>query len=222
MASNTSNLPTNDVLNSLARLPWLEIAAETWKLAKKLWRGLADEGIYEVLEYESRLELKDRNGRIAQFSKREKVRYLQNNILAYQDHAWGDGEILQDYKCTPGKVVDQYRPGQKTFLLISLRSVKKRGDVDEFRMAWGIREGFARKHELWETEVRHRTQKMQVTVVFPKSRLPKRVWVEEVLHRRQHRLGEDARVMLPDERLQVTWQLDKPQLNERYQIHWEW
>ena len=35
-------------------------------------------------------------------------------------------------------------------------------------------------------------------------------------------LGEDARVMLPDESLQVTWQLDKPQLNERYQIHWEW
>ena len=165
MASSTPNLPTNDVLNSLAKLPWLEIAAETWKLAKKLWRGLADEGIYEVLEYESRLELKDRNGRIAQFSKREKVRYLQNNILAYQDHAWGDGEILLDYKCTPGKVVDQYRPGQKTFLLIWLRSVKKRGDVDEFRMEWGIREGFSRKHELWETEVRHRTQKMQVSQV---------------------------------------------------------
>jgi len=74
MASSTPNLPTNDVLNSLAQLPWLEIAAETWKLAKKLWRGLADEGIYEVLEYESQLELKDRNGRFAHFSKREKVR----------------------------------------------------------------------------------------------------------------------------------------------------
>jgi hypothetical protein len=94
--------------------------------------------------------------------------------------------------------------------------------VDEFRIEWGIRQGFGRKHELWETEVRHRTQKMHMTIVFPKSRLPKRVWVEEVLHRKQYRLGEDARVMLPDERLQVTWQLDKPQLNERYQIHWEW
>lgn len=43
-------------------LPWLDILAETWKVTKTLWRGLADEGMYEVLEYESTLELKDKKG----------------------------------------------------------------------------------------------------------------------------------------------------------------
>jgi hypothetical protein len=40
-----------------------------------LWRELADEGMYEVLEYESALELKDRKRKRAVFRMRERVRY---------------------------------------------------------------------------------------------------------------------------------------------------
>src|SRR5690606_22129364 len=112
----------------LLSLPWIEILAETYKLVRTLWRGLADEGMYEVLEYESTLELLDQYGKRAGFKKREKVRYRQNNIIAYQDQGWSDGESLLDYKCSPGVVVDQYRPGQKTYILISLRESKQRGD----------------------------------------------------------------------------------------------
>ena len=101
------------LVSVLLDLPWMDVLAEIWKLTRHLWQGLADEGMYEVLEYESVLELKDDVGKKAAFRKRELVRYRQNNIIAYQDHAWGDGEILIDYRCTPGVVVDRYRPGQK-------------------------------------------------------------------------------------------------------------
>jgi hypothetical protein len=175
----------------VADLPWLQIAAGGWKLARKLWRGLADEGMYEVLEYESCLELLDSKGRRARFTKREKVRYLQNNILAYQDHAWGDGEILLDYRCTPGVVVDRYRPGQKTFLLISLRESKQKGDIDEFNIQWGIRDGFLREQELWETEIRHRTRRATVRIIFPKSRPPLRVWLEQNIRRKRQQLSSN-------------------------------
>jgi hypothetical protein len=43
--------------------------------------------MYEVLEYESTPEPKDRGGKRASFKKREKVRYRQNSIIAYQDQA---------------------------------------------------------------------------------------------------------------------------------------
>ena len=55
--------------------------------------------MYDVLEYESTLELKDRGGKRATFQKREKVRYRQDNIIAYQNQAWGDGEVLLNYRC---------------------------------------------------------------------------------------------------------------------------
>ena len=80
--------------------PWLQILAEAWKVIRKLWRGLADEGMYEVLDYESTLELQDKCGERAIFRKRGKVRYLQDNIIAYQDQAWADGESLLNYRCT--------------------------------------------------------------------------------------------------------------------------
>ena len=152
----------------LLDLPWMDVLAAVWKLTRHLWQGLADEGMYEVLEYESVLELKDDVGKQAAFRKRELVRYRQNNIIAYQDHAWGDGEILIDYHCTPGVVVDRYRPGQKTFLLISLREPKRKGEVDEFNISWQLRDAFVRPHELWETEVRHKTRQLKISIIFPK------------------------------------------------------
>ena len=90
--------------------------------------------MYEVLEYESTLELKDKHGEFAVFRKREKVRYLQNNIMAFQDQAWGDGEILLNYRCKPGNAVDFYRTGHKTYILVSLREIKNKGGVDNFNI----------------------------------------------------------------------------------------
>jgi hypothetical protein len=203
-------------------LPWLEILAEVWKVGFKLWNGMAHEGMYEVLEHAVTLELQDKNGRRALVRKRQRVRYLQNNIIAYQDQAWGDGEILVNYRCSPGKVVDLYRPGQKTFLLISLRETKHRGDVDEFNIRWRMRNGFLRETELWGTEVNHKTKQLRIRVIFPRSRPPRRVWVIESLRRRKRRLGEKSQTRLRDGRWLVVWETQKPRLNEQYQLQWEW
>ena len=203
-------------------IPWIDVLAEVWKLIRHLWQGLADEGIYEVLEYESILELHDDKGEMASFQKRELVRYRQNNIIAYQDHAWGDGEILLNYRCAPGIVVDRYRPGQKTFLLISLRKPKRRNQVDEFNIEWQIDNGFTRSEELWETEIRHRTKQMKMQIIFPKSRPPKIVSIVEQLRRRKQQLGPGSIRRLPDGRWYVSWKSNRPKLNERYQLRWEW
>jgi hypothetical protein len=174
------------------------------------------------LEYESTLELLDKHGRRARFSKREHVRYLQNNIIAYQDQAWGDGQILIGYRCSPGKLVDRYRPGKKTYLLISLREIRNRGDTDKFNIEWRIRDGFIRKTELWETDVSHRTKQLSVQVVFPKDRPPIQAWLMEKLRRRKHRLGEETKTRLPDGRWQVSWETRWPRKNEKYQLRWSW
>lgn len=206
----------------LLKLPWMEILAEIWRITRKLWKGMADEGMYEVLEYESRLELLDKHGKRARFTKRQRVKYLQNNIIAYQDQAWGNGDILLDYRCSPGRLVDQYRPGHKTYLLISLRESKKRGNVDEFNIEWNMRDGFRRSTELWETEVSHRTKQLKVDIVFPEERPPFKVWLVEVLGHRRALLGPEKRRQLPDGRWLLTWERQQPRLNERYQLEWKW
>jgi hypothetical protein len=119
------------LVGALLRRPWADVLGDALKALRKAIQGRSHRGLYEVLDYESTLELKDCEGKTATFRKREKVRYLQDNVIAYQDQAWGDGEILLNYRCTPGTPVDRYRSGYKTTILISRREVKDKGDVDE-------------------------------------------------------------------------------------------
>ncbi len=207
---------------ALLGVPWVEILIEAWKLGRKILRGLADEGMYEVLEYESILELQDKEGKKAIFRKRKKVRYLQNNIIAYQDYGWGDGEYFQDYRARPGVKVDQYKAGYKTYILLSLREVKNRGDVDEFHIQWKIKNGFLKSDGFWETDVSSRTQHMKVSVIFPKDRPPQSVRLVENNIQRTRILGADAVKQLVDGRYQVTWETNKPRLYEHYILRWDW
>jgi len=210
------------IVATLLGLPWIEIVTETWKLGRKVLRGLANEGMYEVLEYESTLELHDKTGKRATSKKRKRVRYLQNEIIAYQDYGWGDGEQFLDYQAKPGIAVDRYKAGYKTYILLSLRDVKNRGDVDEFHIQWKIKNGFLKTDGFWETDVSSRTRNMKVRVIFPEGRPPRNVRLVEGNIRRTTNLGSDAIKQLPDGRWQVTWEKRKPRLYEHYVIRWDW
>jgi len=198
------------LVDVLLQLPWLRVLEEAWEILRRVVPRQPT-GIYEVLEYESTLELKDPEGKNAIFNKRESVRYLQDNIIAYQDQAWGDGEILLDYRCSPGTPVDQYRTGHKTYILISRREVKNKGDVDEFNIQWSIQRSFLQRTGYWETHVTHQTRYLKVSVIFPKSRPPRLATLIESNRQRSHTLAKSTEV-LPDGRWLVTWETYRPRL----------
>jgi len=205
----------------LLGFPWTQVL-EVWNILRSIVQGRSYKGMYDVLQYESTLELKDRRGKRATFKKRETVRYLHDHVIAYQDQAWGDGETLVDYRCSPGTPVDRYRSGHKTHILISRREVKNKGDVDHFNIDWSIRQGFLRRTGHWETHVVHRTRHVKVNVIFPKSRPPRRMMLIEGNRQRSHSLARSAQVELPDGRWLVTWEAHRPRLYETYIIQWEW
>jgi hypothetical protein len=101
------------VLLSLFGSDPIDTLGALWRLGRRIMASKTHEGMYEVLEYASRLELQDTKGKRAVFYKRQRVRFLQDNIIAFQDKAWGDGEIFADYKCSPGVAVDRYREGHR-------------------------------------------------------------------------------------------------------------
>ena len=223
MSSNNNSFPS-DLLKWITglSLPWIEIAGGLLKFGRKLLRGLAAEGMYVVLDYRSTLELKDKLGKSAVFRKREKVRYLQNNIIAHQDQAWGDGKILVNYRCSPGLPVDRYRIGYKTYMLISLHEVKNKGDAVDFTAEWEIHHGFLRSDGFWATEINHRTKHVSVEIVFPRSRPPLRAVILEKNHQKTYVLKESAFDKLPDGRWRILWEKNRPKLYEQYLLKWDW
>ena len=216
-----SHQNTSLISTILLDLPWASILGEAWRSFRKLLRGFSQEGIYQELDYHSTLEL-EASGKKAHFSKRKKVRYLQDDIIAYQDHAWGDGKILQNYRCSPGKAVDQYRAGYKTLVLISLREIKNRGDQDEFNIEWDIQDGFLKPDGFWDTDITQRTKRITVEIIFPASRPPYHIMLQESNRRRSSYISKDLFQELSDGRIKVGIKIKKPRLYEHYLLKWRW
>ena len=133
----------------MASCPTLLLRALPYLLVER------NRGMYEILEYETTLDLADPKGHKAIFHKRQKVRFLQDNILAFQDYAWGDGEVFTSYKCTPGVVVDRYQEGDRWNILISLHQTKNKGDTEDFHIERVANNGFTNHEEWFQTELRH-------------------------------------------------------------------
>lgn len=193
-----------------------------WNFTEQFLRRRISTNEYEVLDYDSTLEIHDNKGTRASFRKRKKVRYLQDYVIAFQDYAWGDGQVLLNYRTSKGKPVDIYRSGYKTYVLLSLRGARNRGDIDEFSIQWDIRRGFLTPDGYWSTDVSQPARQMKVNVIFPKSRPPLRLMLEETNAKRTKALGGDALRQLPDGRWQVTWETEHPRLYELYVLRWTW
>lgn len=179
-------------------------------------------GMYEVLDYEAQLELLDTKGHTAIYTKRQQVRFLQDNVFAYQDKAWGDGDIFAAYQCSPGVKVDSYREGHRYNILISLRETKQRDDEVTFHIRRKIRDGFKRAVEEFQTDIDHRTRQLALSVVFPKQRLPTEVALIEQNTSRTTILDSSQHLVLPDGRHKYIWKTQAARLYEAYILRWKW
>jgi len=197
-----------------------ELLGKVVNLGKRVARGFSNEGVYEVLNYETTVEILDPEGRKAKIDKKETIRFLQDGIAAIEDEAWGDGKYLIDYKVSPGRLADTYRLGYRSVVLISLREVKNKGDIDTFNISWRMENGFLRKNEQWETKVNHRTRQLQIAIVLPRNRAPKRAHLVEV-HKKLSRPLKTSK-QLADGRWIISAEIDRPQLFENYMIKWDW
>lgn len=213
-------------LDSLKRVfldtPVFEFFTTLFSLIQRFLPLRSSNSLYEVLTHDVQLELLDSGGNLARYTKYQKVKFLQNNVIAYQDQAWGDGDIFAEYKCAPGVPVDRYREGHRYRILISLRATKNRGDVEEFHIERTIKNGFQRDVEEFQTQVEHPTHALKMRVIFPVGRLPKHITLFEQNVKRTMALSADHLTTLPDNRQQVTWEATKPRLFEAYIIRWQW
>ena len=206
---------------SPASLPWLSDLLHIGLHFHRLFREHTA-GPYEILEYNTALELLSRTGKKAVFRKQQRVRFLQDNVIAFQDYAWGEGEIFAEYKCAPGVVVDRYQDGDRWNVLISLRSSKQRGDVEEFNIERRVKDGFTKKAEWRQVEIRNPTRHLRMSVVFPRTRHCRKAVLVQRSNHRSCTLNSSHFHALPDGRQEVRWQTAKVPPLEVYTLKWWW
>ena len=195
---------------------------EAWDVLSHLWAKTHYHGMYEILDYDATLEIVDPKGGKAILTRREVVRFLQNNVVAIHDHAWGDGELFARYNCQPGVPVDFYEDGSKYNILISLRETKNRGDVVEFWIEREVKGGLLDENEWFETEIDHWMKHLKLSVIFPKERPCRRATLSRRSTEKTTLLSQEHFALLPDGRQKLTWETSRPKLHDRYAIKWVW
>lgn len=222
-ASEEKPLPL-ELLRRLFKYSSLEWVSLALDLSQQLRRFICANptGPYEILDYEATVELLDTKGKLALFKKRQRVKFLQNSIIAFEDYAWGDGDILADYKCTPGIVVDKYKEGDRWNILVSLRDTKSIGDVEQFHIEQKVYDTYRKDEEWLQTEIRRATRHLIMNVLFPKGRHCIRAVLVQRSTNRATELGPDHFDILPDGRQLVSWETTHTRTYEVYTLKWRW
>ena len=198
------------------------ILTDLYSWGKSSIQKLRKPGMYEVLDYESTLEIMDPRGMVAKFQKSERVRFLQDNVIAIQDQLWGFKKNIYDYKCSPGVPVDFYASGHKTLVVISLREIYSKKDEVDLNMQWYLKGDPIGKTGSWETYINQYSHKITLNVIFPSERPPVRIWINERNKKKYIEVDKKALSQLPDKQWQMTWENKNPVMYETYTMKWEW
>lgn len=200
----------------------LEKLLDVWSLLERVWERVHYHGSYEILDYDSTLELVDPRGEKAILTRRQVVRFLQDDVAAIRDYAWGDGDLFAQYRCQPGVPVDFYEDGARQNVLISLRETRNRGDVLELWIERVIKGGFVGKQGWLETEIDHWVQHLSVSILFPKERPCRRATLSQRSTGETRLLPQKHFTLLPDGRQKLTWETRRPRFQDRHTIKWVW
>ena len=201
---------------------WISSVVDLWQSIQAYLKPTSPDGLFEILEYESTLELLDPQGRTARLKKRERIKFLQDNVIAFQDYAWGNGDVLRGYKCSPGIEADRYLEGGRWNILISLRETKQQGDVQDFFIERTLRNTFVKADSWWQIEMQHRTRSVRLQLIFPRQRACREAAVIERTRARTIPLQPKNFTVLPDGRQVLAWENIEPRRFETYTLKWKW
>lgn len=202
----------------LQLLTWLGPTAQKYidSLVQRLAKRPDD---FEILDMKMALDVVDRRGRKAIYTKRERIRFLRDNIISIYDYGWGTGNTYASHRVKPGHVAERRQVGSRYRSLIILPEPQNRGDEMTFmvRRLW---KGSLKGRPNWlEAEVHHKMKHLALSVTLPRGR---RI--------QSSRLFDRKGPVKPDPKVNVTAQgrqrvqarIAKPIVGNCYTLEWDW
>jgi hypothetical protein len=192
-----------------------------------LWVRERFGGIYEIVSSELEWDLTSADGSSATNTKKNRVRFIQNNVLAIPDYIWGDGTTSSDYSCKPGNQVAAFFEGSKKCVVIALDRMYNRDDELDIEIKRTVRNAFLGADEWVEVKPLAGTPALSFTVLWPAGRPPRTVTLTIDNERRNKRkitqLNDDNGLGWHEgDRRKFYRHFARPSSDERIRIDWVW
>ncbi|GEM_PF-1110961 len=174
---------------------------------------------YEVLNYEASIEVKDSRGFRAIYSKRQKVRFLRDNVTTIYDYGWGTGNAFASHRIQPGRVVERKKVGLRYRTLVMLPEPQNKGDELTMSVQRMVKSKFTGKDNWLEAEVYCRIRRMRLSVILPATRPVGRAWMGQRLEAKQVPISVKP---MSQNRQRLEANISKPRIGDMYTLFWHW
>ncbi len=124
---------------------------------------------YETIKFSARLEFIDRRG-VAVFSRRQRIRFLEDGVTTFFDLAWGEGILFANYTAGPLRILDAIRTPKGYVVALALPRPYHKGEVFEIDVRRRIVGSFLDEQVYWDTAMRVPTELFTIDVVPPYDR----------------------------------------------------
>lgn len=168
---------------------------------------------YETIRFSGRLEILDRDGRVARFTRHQRIRFLEDGVSVFMDRVWGDGVLFASYAAQRMRILDAI-PTRKGYVVpLALPRPFRKGEIFDVVTRRRIMGAFTDHDAYWESAMSAPTELLTIDVLAPPSRDFRHPEIVAPprgdLHAEQHLNLLEFRVR-------------QPALNIPYRLAWSW
>ena len=177
---------------------------------------------YKLLRTENTWDLCDPQGNKVIGTKKRKVRFLQDEVLAMHDHYESPGRISAFESLAPRQYdqVDDFVVGGKQYFLISLRRFWRRNEETEIEFRRTLEGSFTNPRESVSVTVEEEVDELVMTVIWPDAHTPSRVFLER--NRQQDEEFDPEKLPRNEEGRCYLHRTFVPHRGDRISITWDW
>lgn len=122
---------------------------------------------YETIKFSGRLKILDSDGNAAVFTRRQRVRFLEDGVSVLFDRIWGEGILVGSYLAPGLSLMEPIRTPTGYVLPLGLPRRFRKGETFEIVSHRRIVGAFSESRGYWDTTMSKPTELIQITVVVP-------------------------------------------------------
>jgi hypothetical protein len=122
---------------------------------------------YETIDFDTRLEVMDRQWRSARYIRRQRIRFRQDGVATFLDFAWGDGVLFAYYHSPANRIIDTIPTRKGYVVVLGLSRTFYKGETLDVMIERKVVGPFFDELNFWESLFRVPTQRFTLDIVAP-------------------------------------------------------